>query len=272
MPAMADADLTQRTIADFGEQWTNFRSNEGYYASIDMLRDHLGPLLDIGDLYGKVVADIGSGTGRIVRMLAAAGAAKIHAFEPSACFDVLKENVADLGERVACHRVRGDQINEKAEFDFVLSFGVVHHIPEPEPVVRAAFSALKPGGRIVLWLYGKEGNELYLRLILPLRRLTMHLSHKRLLALSRFLNVVVGAYARAAIRLHLPLRDYLKGVFTRFPSETRVLVIYDQLNPAYAKYYTADDARALVENAGFSDVALYHRHGYSWTVVGSRPH
>jgi hypothetical protein len=47
-------------------------------------------------------------------------------------------------------------------------------------------------------------------------------------------------------------------------------VIYDQLNPAYAKYYTRDEAQSLLERHGFSDVRLHHRHGMSWTVVGTR--
>lgn len=48
-------------------------------------------------------------------------------------------------------------------------------------------------------------------------------------------------------------------------------MIYDQLNPAYAKYYRRDEARALLEDAGFQDVRLHHRHGYSWTVLGTHP-
>jgi hypothetical protein len=51
----------------------------------------------------------------------------------------------------------------------------------------------------------------------------------------------------------------------------RQLIVYDQLNPAYAKYYTAAEARDLLESTGFESVRLWWRHGYSWTVVGERP-
>ena len=53
--------------------------------------------------------------------------------------------------------------------------------------------------------------------------------------------------------------------------DKRRLVLYDQLNPAYAHYYTEKEARALLEEGGFEEVRLYHRHGYSWSVVGRRP-
>jgi hypothetical protein len=60
-------------------------------------------------------------------------------------------------------------------------------------------------------------------------------------------------------------------VLAKFPAHVRRLTIYDQLNPAYAKYYTRSEAEALLVEAGFVDVKLYHRHGYSWTAVGTRP-
>ena len=38
-------------------------------------------------------------------------------------------------------------------------------------------------------------------------------------------------------------------------------------------HFSANDAgyRALLEDAGFRDVELYHRHGYSWSVLGTKP-
>jgi hypothetical protein len=60
--------VAERTIADFGQQWTAYRANGGYYGSLDLLRDMFGPLLSAGDLAGRRVLDIGSGTGRIVSM------------------------------------------------------------------------------------------------------------------------------------------------------------------------------------------------------------
>jgi hypothetical protein len=50
----------------------------------------------------------------------------------------------------------------------------------------------------------------------------------------------------------------------------RYLVIYDQLKRAYAKYYKEHEVRKLLENAGFEDVRLHHRHGYSWTAAASK--
>ena len=66
----------------------------------------------------------------------------------------------------------------------------------------------------------------------------------------------------------LPLADYLSNVYLRFPPAERRLVILDQINPRSAKHYSRDEAEALLRDAGFRNVRLHHRHGYSWTVCG----
>ena len=264
-------DLKGQTISDFGEQWTAFRDNPGYYGSADLLADLFGPLLTLDEVSGTKVADIGSGTGRIVNMLLDAGADRVVAVEPSAAFDVLKANTAAHADRIDYLQVPGDQLPSGLALDYVVSMGVLHHIPAPAPVVRAAFEALRPGGRCIVWLYGVEGNETYLSIALPLRKITVRMPHRMLVALSHVLEVGLTAYIGLCRTLPLPMRSYMRSVLAKFPRSVRRLTIYDQLNPSYAKYYTRAEAEALLAAAGFADVRLYHRHGYSWTVSGTRP-
>lgn len=264
------AELSRRTISDFGDQWTSYRENEGYYASTDLFSDIAAGLLQPADLNGAKVGDIGSGSGRIVLMLLNCGARFVHAVEPSAAFDVLQRNTAAQADRIAYHHVSGDKLPADLNLDLVLSIGVLHHIPEPDPVMRAAFAALKPGGKCLIWLYGREGNELYLAVFEPLRRVTVHLPHAVLVGVSHVLNAALGLYAAATAWLPLPMAGYMRNVIGKLDRRARFLVIYDQLNPAYAKYYSEDEARALMERAGFRDIRLKHRHGYSWTVIGTK--
>jgi len=264
-------DLTSKTISDFGEQWTNFRQNPGYYGSAEFLQDVCGPLLEVSYLYEKKVAEIGSGTGRIVNMLLDVGVKHVTALEPSAAFAVLCENTATRREKVTYINQRGENIHADADLDVIFSIGVLHHIPEPDPVVSAAFKALKPGGMMLIWLYGHEGNETYLRFINPLRRLTRHIPHPILSALCSFLNLMLDIYIFCCRYIPLPMRSYMQNVLTRVSRDVRKIIIYDQLNPAYAKYYRKNEAIRLLADAGFTDVQIYHRHGYSWTVLGHKP-
>ena len=266
------AELARRTIRDFGEQWTAYPDNRGYYGSPALFADVFGPLLETLPIAGARVADVGAGTGRFVPILIEAGAAHVTALEPSEAFAVLRANTAYLSDRVTHLNVRGDQLPATGDFDLVFSYGVLHHIPEPAPVLRAAFAALRPGGKCAVWLYGREGNRLYLLVLGTLWPLTRRLPHAALATLSFLLDGPLVVYVELCRHLRLlPLAGYMREVIARLSPDKRRLVIYDQLNPAYAKYYTEAEARGLLEQAGFVDVRLYHRHGYSWAVVGTRP-
>jgi SAM-dependent methyltransferase len=265
--------LTDQTIADFGDQWRLYTDNEGYYGSIEILMDTFGPLLPLSDIEGKKIAEIGSGTGRIVSMLLEAGAANVVAVEPSAAFEILKKNTVDFGERVTLFHLRGDEIPADLDLDFVVSIGVIHHIPDPKPVMQAAYAALRPGGRCIIWVYGYEGNAVVVHVIKCMRAITTHMPHWAIAGLAQLCTIAFDVYSMLvrAAPFQLPLKSYIENVIGKFSREKRYLVIYDQLKPAYAKYYRKREACALLENAGFVAVENYHRRQYSWTVTGMRP-
>lgn len=270
MNSPEETKLRDRTIADFGDQWTQFTGNEGWYGSTELFRDILGPLVSEDDIRGKNVADIGSGTGRIVNMLFAMGASRVTAIEPSAAFEVLQQNVAHHGDKVACLQLRGDQLPPK-DFDHIFSMGVLIIIPDPKPVVEAAFRALKPGGRLTVWLYGREGVELYLMVFEPIMKLTRKLPHSILSALCWGLTVPLSAYIAASRLLPLPMHEYMVKHLGPMTWNKRHLTIYDQLNPSYVKYYTRQEAHDLIAGGGFENVQVYRRLGYSYTVAGTKP-
>ena len=264
--------LRRRTIDDFGDQWTRYTDNDGFYGSTDLLADVLGPLIPVSAFQGKRVADIGSGTGRIVGMLLRAGAERVLAVEPSRAVEVLRRNLEGDSKRVDILHASGDALPADLNLDFVVSIGVLHHVPAPRPVVDAAFRALRPGGRIIVWLYGSDGHRAIVSTIRIMRAVTTRLPHWMLTPVASIGTVILDLYIPACRRFaFLPLADYVVNVLSRFDRRKRYLVVYDQLRPAYAKYYAGDEARALLEGSGFVDVELYHRRGYSWTAIGRRP-
>ena len=268
---MTPSDESPRTIDDFGEQWLRYRDNAGYYGSLALFRDMFEPLLQPEQLRGRRVADLGSGTGRIVGMLLEAGAAHVLAVEPSRAFEVLSANLAGEHGRVSLLHAPGDALPPSGDLDFVFAYGVLHHVEDPLPIAQAALAALKPGGRFAVWLYGREGNELYLALVRPLRALTVRLPHAALAALVRLLDALTVVYIATCRVLPMPMRAFMLGVMAKLPPDKRRLNIYDQLNPGYAKYYTREECLELMRRAGFGDVRLHHRRGYSWTVLGVKP-
>ncbi len=259
-----------QTIKDFGKQWLKYSDNEGYYGSLELFSDILTPFLKIDEMKGCKVAEIGSGTGRIVNMLLQTGVKHVIATEPSDAFEVLSKNIQQI-EKVTCLKITGDQLPAYGDLDYIFAIGVLHHIPDPGPVVEAAFKALRPGGQFLVWLYGKEGNGLYLALVEPLRVLTKRLPHYVLATLVEIVYWPLLFYIKFCHAFPLPLRGYMVSVLEKMSPEKRRLIIYDQLNPAYAKYYTRLEAKKLLSDWKFENIRIHHRHGYSWTVIGTKP-
>jgi SAM-dependent methyltransferase len=270
MGAVAETE-SDRTIRDFGDQWSHYGDNDGFYGSVELLQDMFGPLLETDELRGARVADIGSGTGRIVRMLLGAGAAHVLAVEPSLGVEILRRNLRDVADRVEVLHAPGDAVPAGRGLDFVVSIGVIQFIRDPLPTLVAAREALRPGGKLVIWVYGKEGNRLYVGVVQALRAVTTRLPHFALAALCNLLTWVLDCYIFACRRLPLPMADYMRNTLARVSRQKRKLTIYDQLNPTYAKYYLGEEVRQMLEAAGFCNVQLHHRRGYSWTALAARP-
>lgn len=267
---MKGESLRDRVVSDFGEQWNRYPDGGGYFDSDAIFEDIVSPLLSAVDFEAASVAEIGAGQGRFVGTMARLGAARILALEPSEAVEVLRRNTERFSDRITYLKAPGEAL-PAADFDLVLSIGVIHHIPDPKPVVEAAYAALRPGGRFFMWVYGREGNRLYLALAAPLRRLSSWLSPGAVAVLSYPLAWALSAYAFCCRFAPLPLHSYMRRVIAPLAPRHRRLVVFDQLNPAWSKYYTREESVSLLESAGFCDVQSHRRHGYSWSVVGVRP-
>jgi SAM-dependent methyltransferase len=260
-----------RTIEDFGDQWTSYRKSEGYVGSLELLADFVAPVA-LSEFEGRRVMDLGAGNGRFSFAALQAGAREVVAVEPSRAADVIRGHARERGKSgIKVLQVTGDKLPQTGDFDLVMSLGVIHHIPEPAPVICAAYGALRPGGKLVIWLYGHEGNEWYLFFAQPLRALTKRMPHWALVALTYVLDIPLLAYAKLC-RFYsgLPMSRYAGNIIAKLDAAARRVVIYDQLNPDYAKYYRRTEVATLMSAAPFEQVVIRHRHGYSWTAVGTR--
>jgi len=271
MLGMKSQAQQHQTIQDFGEQWQWHRDNSGYYGSVALLEDILGPLLSLKTLEGAKVAEIGCGTGRISTMLLEAGASSVTGVEPSAAGEVCLDNLQRWGDRFQLLRTEGQNL-PAGRYDLVLSIGVIHHIPDPLPVLRAMRASLRPGGVCLIWVYGKEGNQAYLLVAKILRFFSTKIPHRWLVYFCWGLWVFARLYGTLACRIpFLPLHRYMKQFFMKTTPDKQHLIIYDQLNPTFAKYYRREEAEELLREAGFQAVESNHRHDYSWTVKGTMP-
>ncbi|MCW8914929.1 MAG: class I SAM-dependent methyltransferase [Magnetovibrio sp.] len=260
--------IANKTINDFGRQHETYNEYSGFYGSVDILADTLGPLMSPEDFAGKDVLDLGAGTGRWMHTFHNLGAKNITAIEPSSAINVARANTEHLGN-ITYHHVPGDKIPD-GQHDYVFSFGVVHHIPDPDPVMKRVYEVLKPGGKAIIWLYGRENNGLYLAFMHTLRVFTVRMPDRALDGLSKAMVPMVRLYSKFCKFLPLPLKGYMSEYIDQVEDYYVQVTIYDQLNPQYAMYYRRQEAIDLMERAGFTDIQIYHREKYSWTVIGTK--
>lgn len=260
----------QTTISDFAEQWQLFSGNTGHFASREYFQDILGHLLDIDAFRGKRLGEIGSGTGRFVTLMAEIGADHIVALEPARSFEILKDNTKQYASKITYVNDTGEKLTVSEPLDYVISLGVISYIPDPLPTFEAVYRALGNHGKFAVCLMSYEGNRLYYHAVWLLRRITTRIPNRVLLVLSRCLVYCLDVYIALCKVIRLPLHEYMRNVISKFSRENRVLLVFDQLNPSYAKFYKKAELEKLFHDAGFKNVELHHRYGYSWVALGEK--
>jgi len=257
----------KNSYKDFGEQFTKDKKIDGYWGGVELLKDIVYPF-KLSNIKNKRIMEVGTGSGRILKNLIKFSPKHLTGVEPSNAIKVAKKNIGL--NKVTFLNIKGEDINFNEKFDFIFSLGVIHHIPQYEKVLKNISKSLKKNGKFIIWVYGKEGNELYLIIFNNLRRLTILLPDFILRILCHTLNIFTYFYQFLCFFFPLPMKNYFLKVFKTFSFEKRSYVIFDQLNPSFSKYFKKDELINVLKKTGFKKIKINHRHGYSWTAIAEK--
>ena len=254
---------------DFGEQFVVDSNINDYWGSVKMLKDIVKPFC-LSSIKNKIIMEVGIGSGRIIRNLIRFSPKKIFAVEPSQAIKVAKKNNKNNSLKIKYLNVKAEDLELNNKVDFAFSLGVIHHIPQYKLACKKIFNSIKKGGKFVIWVYGYEGNELYIIIFNNLRRITRIMPDPFLRMLCTFLNYCCSAYIFLCKYLNLPMKSYMTKVFNKCSFEKRNYIIFDQLNPSYSKYFKKEELQALLKDVGFKKLIIKHRHGYSWLAIAEK--
>lgn len=152
-------------------------------------------------------------------------------------------------------------------FDIAFSIGVIHHLQDPDAAVRRMVEAVKPGGRVLIWVYGYENMALYVFLLNPLR----HLLFSRLPTPAiKWLAHLPAAVLWLGLRIVPVKLEYLRLIRT-FTYAHLHHILLDQMLPRIAHYWKRAEVEALANGAGLSELELVHVNGMSWGCLGRKP-
>jgi SAM-dependent methyltransferase len=152
-------------------------------------------------------------------------------------------------------------------FDIAFSIGVIHHLAQPELAVQRLRDAVKPGGQVLVWLYGRENMGWIVRLLNPLR---IHLLSRLPLAFVHFLSLPLTVILWLLLKIGCGRVAYYQ-LLRQLQFRHLRAIVFDHLIPRIALYYTKADAVELLRQAGLVDVRAHWVNEMSWTVIGRRP-
>lgn len=114
-------------------------------------------LIPFGDLAAKDVLEIGCGTGVHARLLAEAGARVTAVDLTPTAVELTRRRIGEHGLTVDVREADAQALPfADASFDFVWSWGVVHHSEDTRRVVAEIARVLRPGGRLALMVYHRS--------------------------------------------------------------------------------------------------------------------
>jgi SAM-dependent methyltransferase len=158
-------------------------------------------------------------------------------------------------------------IAEENAFDVAFSIGVVHHLEFPDRAVARLVRAVKPGGRVLIWLYGRENNGWIVHLFDPLRTV---LFSRLPLGLVHALSWPFTAILWTMLRLGLQRIEYFR-LIRRFSFDHLRAIVFDHMIPRIARYYTREEAIGLLQMAGLDDIEAMWVNEMSWSACGTKP-
>jgi SAM-dependent methyltransferase len=215
------------------------------------------------ELKGKLVLDVGCGTGRFMEIASDMGA-EVIGVDLSYAVDAAYRN---MGRRQGIHIVQADLFRmpfRPVTFDVIYSIGVLHHTPSTRDAFLALLPLLKPMGIIAIWVYMWGGDySVYLDRV---RSLTVHLPKPLLYGLCWISVPLLHALAQfpqlLEITKRIPTSDQHRGL------RWDVLDTFDSYSPKYQWKHTEAEVREWFERADLEDVAVL---SFPVSVKGRRP-
>jgi SAM-dependent methyltransferase len=222
------------------------------------------------DFRGKEVLDCGCGGGHHIRFTAPYAAhvtgVDLNAVSAAAEGTSHLSNVtlieADLAE-----------MNLGKQFDIVYCIGVLHHTDDPTKTFQNIAKHCKPGGRVIVWVYSKEGNFLNWGVLEPIKRLI-------LLRLPRSINLIIAHLLTILVSLPvysiylLPLRflpyfEYFQN-WRKLSYQRNLLNVFDKMNAPQTIFITKEMIESWFAADQFENVSISPYKGVSWRGSGTK--
>lgn len=271
-------NIDREVVESFGEEWLKF--NQFTKADIDLVG------AQYFDIVGEDIAnkntyalDIGCGTGRWAKYLSTR-VEFVEAIDPSDAVLAANNLLQDV-PNIRISKASVDNIPFADEtFDFAMSIGVLHHIPDTKQAMTDAVKKVKIGGHFFCYLYyNLDSRGILFKSIFKIsaffRKLVCKLPsgikkvvcdliaifvYMPFILLTRFLNFI----GLKKIALKIPLSDYSDKSFFIIRNDA-----LDRFGTSLEQRFSKIEVIAMMENSGLTNIVVSSGTPY-YHAVGKR--
>ena len=254
---------TQRKQSEWSYQWSHYEDD-----APSLFHDWIRPNT-LDDFRAKRVLDAGCGPGHHCR-IAASVAAHVTGVDLNTSA-LARERLSDL-ENVSFLEADIATLESEELFDVVYCIGVIHHTDDPDATFENLRRLCRPGGRVIVWCYSREGNALVRLIVEPLRRLFLSRTSRGFI---RGISMVATAllyplvYTLYLLPLEsLPYHEYFRN-FRRLGWQRNVLNVFDKLNAPQTQFISRERVESWFRPERFEDVSIEPYRGVSWRASGT---
>lgn len=251
--------------SSFSYEWTRFSETQlDSKIGTDLSERQFQGRIDfsLNQLKGKLVLDAGCGVGRYSEIVKKHGGVVV-GLDLSYAVDSAFKNI---GLEKDVHIIQGDILNppfKKEVFDFIYSFGVLHHTPDAEGSFKCLTKFLKRGGIFSLFVYDSYEKAIVYSSDFW-RKITLRLPVR---ILHYFCLISVPLYYLYKLPF---VGNFFKAVFVismRPEWKIRWLDTFDWYSPKYQSKHTHSEVFQWFNQMEFKDIKIFD---YGVTMQGTK--
>jgi ubiquinone/menaquinone biosynthesis C-methylase UbiE len=266
----------EKSIRDFGSEWTTYPQAEMSDEELRQTFNDYFRLIDLTKLPpGCIAADVGCGSGRWAKLVYP-HVAKLFCVEPSSAIEVAKANLVAADNIEFVQSDLASMPMPDGSLDFVYCLGVLDHLPDTQAGIIACATKLKPGGKMLAYIYYRfDFQPLWFRALWRvsdlMRRGISRLPHRLKVATTATIaTVVYFPVARLSWLLEalgakvdgMPLSYYREKSFYMMKTDA-----LDRFGSSLERRFTQPEIRAMFSQSGFEQITFSPEKPF-WCVSG----
>lgn len=277
---MKSKNCDSDTVRAFGDEWSRHQQSNIDPIELQRLFDAYFNLVPFdGEVPIGKAFDMGVGSGRWAALVASK-VDELHVIDASyQALEVARKNLASF-QNIVFHHSTTDRVDlAPGSFDFGYSLGVLHHIPNTKAALLDCVRLLRPGGRLLIYLYYRFDNRpswywaLWVLSDLVRRgvyRLPQSLKSLSSDSLALCMYWPLSRVARLAEWLgfnveSLPLSNYRHCSFATLRTDSR-----DRFGTPLEQRFTRIEIEEMMREAGLADIRFSDQVPY-WCATGIKP-